>query len=173
MRKITKTSRITLMLFFLMAAVSLSMSKRQIKYPFGLKHGMDPSSAITVIQSLGARIYKKTNRAISANYDKDFNSVKIHTIDLQFQDDKLIRVTLKTDGEKSNAAHEQRLDKITQFIKSTYDVPDRSYKAPNNNGTDIKLRFVNRYQDGSYEILIYSYNLNDQYYLSLNYEKFF
>lgn len=161
------------MLVLLMAAVSLSMSKKQIKYPLGLKHGMDQNSAITAIQSLGARIYKKTNRTISANYDKDFNSVKIHTIDLRFQDDKLIQVTLKTDGEKSDEAHEQRLKKITDFIRANYNVPDRSYNAPNNNGTDIKLRFVNRYQNGSYEILLYSYNLNDQYYLSLNYEKFF
>jgi|GEM_PF-2841292 len=173
MKNLVKITFFSTFLALILAVTALPQSRKPVKYPLGFRHEMSRDSAISVLQSLGAGIIHKSDRAIHAGYNKEFYGVKVSEIDLQFSDDKLKGVTLKTEGLESDEEQARRLQKFTDIIKSKYDVYERSNGPSIDSTTDIKTRFVSRYQDGSYEILIYSYYLNDKYYLSLNFEKFF
>jgi hypothetical protein len=173
MKNLVKITLFSAFLALFIAVTALAQSRKPVKYPLGLRHEMNRDSSITVLHSLGAVIIHKSDRAIHAVYNKEFYGVKVSEIDLQFSDDKLKAVTLKTEGLESDEEQIQRLQKFTDIIKSKYNVYERSNGSSIDSTTDIKTRFVSRYQDGSYEILIYSYYLNDKYYLSLNFEKFF
>jgi len=173
MIKSIKITVFSTLLALVLTATTTPQTKRPIKYPLGFKHEMNRDSALSVLQSLGVGIIHKSDRAIHASYNQEFFGVKISEIDLRFSDDRLKTVTLKTEGLESDEGHARRLQKFTDLIKSKYDVYERSNGSSIDSTTDIKTRFVSRYQDGSYEILIYSYYLNDKYYLTLNYEKFF
>ena len=173
MKNFVKITVFSVFLAITLAATTIPQSKKPVKYPLGFRHEMSRDSAISVLQSLGTEIIHKSDRAIHASYNKEFYGVKVSEIDLRFSDDKLKSVTLKTEGVKSDDWHAERLRKFTEAIKATYNVYEKSNGSSIDSTTDIKTRFVSRYQDGSYEILIYSYYLNDRYYLSLNYEKFF
>ncbi len=173
MKNFVKITVFSVFLAITLAATTMPQSKKPVKYPLGFRHEMSRDSAISVLESLGTRIIHKSDRAIHASYNKEFYGVKVSEIDLRFSDDKLKSVTLKTEGVKSDDWHAERLRKFTEAIKATYNVYEKSNGSSIDSTTDIKTRFVSRYQDGSYEILIYSYYLNDRYYLSLNYEKFF
>jgi hypothetical protein len=82
-------------------------------------------------------------------------------------------VTLKTEGVESDKDNAERLMRFSEAIKATYKVDEKPNGSTVDSTADIKTRFVSRYQDGGYEILVYSYFLNGRYYLTLNFEKFF
>lgn len=153
---------------------SFAVSKKEIRYPFGFKHGMSAETAVKVLKSLDARVIHMDDHSILARYDKDFYGIQIENVYLRFFDGQLKSVSLRTNGEASDKQQENRLRKFTGLIKANYDVDERSNgSSAIDSTTDIKTRFVSRYQDGSYELLIYSYYLDDKYYLTLNFEKFF
>lgn len=160
-------------LALVMVVMASAQAKRPVKYPLGFKHGMSQEAVLKVLKSLDAPVINNTERSIHARYNKRFFGVIIEDIDLEFFDGKLRSVSLRTSGEKSDEVNNKRLQEFTARIKSIYDVDERSNGSSADSTTDIKTRFVSRYENGSYELLIYSYYLDDKYYLSLNYEKFF
>ena len=173
MKTCRKIVGFTLALTISTAGGGFPMSKKQIRYPLGFKHGMSAETAIKVLKSLDARVVSMDSGHIHARYNKKFFGVIIEDIDLRFFDGVLKSVTLRTDGVPTDRGHEKRLKEFSGLIKANYDVDERSGSSSSDSTTDIKSRFVSRYQDGSYELLIYSYYHNDKYYLSLNFEKFF
>jgi hypothetical protein len=173
MKNYAKIIGFALALTIIMASGAFALSKRQIRYPFGFKHGMSAETAMIVLKSLEARIIKMDERSIHAHYNKKYYGVIIEDIDLRFFDGRLKSVTLRTNGEPSDRGHEKRLKEFANLIKANYEVDERSNGSSIDSTTDIKTRFVSRYQDGSYELLIYSYYQDDKYYLTLNFEKFF
>lgn len=168
-----KIGRISTLLMFFTVVTATAVDKKPVKYPLGFNHGMSQESAISVLKSLESRIIHKSDRAIHAHYGKAYYGVKISEIDLRFEDDKLKGVTLKTEGVESDEGNTERLSKFTEAIKATYNVSEKPNGSSVDSTADIKTRFVSRYQDGGYEILVYSYYLNGKYYLTLNFEKFF
>ena len=173
MRNFVKITVFTAFLALFLAMAVAAQPKRPVKYPLGFKHGMNQKATLKVLKSLDAPVVKNSERSIHAHYNKEFYGVVIEDIDLEFFEGKLRSVSLRTAGEKSDKEHDKRLRDFTARIRSIYDVNERSNGSSVDSTTDIKTRFVSRYEDGSYELLIYSYYLDDKYYLSLNYEKFF
>jgi hypothetical protein len=173
MRNFVKITVLSAFLALFLAVAVSAQPKRPVKYPLGFKHGMSQEAVLKVLKSLDAPVIKNSERSIHAHYNKEFFGVVIEDIDLEFFDGKLRSVSLRTTGEESDEDHNKRLLDFTARIRSLYDVDERSNGSSVDSTTDIKTRFVSRYEDGSYELLIYSYYLDDKYYLSLNYEKFF
>jgi hypothetical protein len=173
MRNSFKIGPISALLLLLMAVAAMPLAKKPVKYPLGFNHRMSQDSATAVLQSLGTSIIHKSDRIIHAHYGKEYYGVKISEIDLRFADDKLKGVTLKTEGVESDKDNAERLMRFSEAIKATYKVDEKPNGSTVDSTADIKTRFVSRYQDGGYEILVYSYFLNGRYYLTLNFEKFF
>ncbi|UCC80507.1 MAG: hypothetical protein JSW64_03855 [Candidatus Zixiibacteriota bacterium] len=173
MRNLVKITVFSAILALFLTVAASAQPKRPVKYPLGFKHGMSQEAALKVLKSLEAPVIKDSERSIHAHYNKEFYGVVIEDIDLEFFEGELRSVSLRTAGEKSDEDHNKRLRDFIARIRSIYDVNERPNGSSVDSTTDIKTRFVSRYEDGSYELLIYSYYLDDRYYLSLNYEKFF
>ena len=172
MNKVLKISRISILLIVFTAVSALPVDRKPVSYPLGFSHGMSQEAALSILKGLDSDIIHKSNRAIHAHYGKLYYGVKVSEIDLRFADDKLNGVTLKTEGVESDEGNSERLTKFADAIKATYNVYEKPNDSSVDSTADIKTRFVSRYRDGGYEILIYSYYLNGKYYLTLNFEKF-
>jgi hypothetical protein len=175
MKKLAKIMAFAALLAIIQSVAAIPDAKKPVKYPLGFRHDMSRNEAIRVLQSLEAEIVGRTDQSIHARYGKRYFGIIINDINLQFDDDHLQSVSLRTDGEESDQKNNDRLREFTNLIKAIYDVSERSSGSPSSVDTtsDIRTRFVSRYENGSYEILIYSYYLNDKYYLTFNFEKFF
>lgn len=173
MIKALKISQISMLVILFMTVSALPIDRKPVSYPLGFSHGMSQEEALSVLKGLDSNIIHKSNRAIHAHYGKVYYGVKVSEIDLRFEDDKLRGVTLKTEGVESDEGNSERLTKFAEAIKATYNVYEKPNDSTADSTADIKTRFVSRYRDGGYEILIYSYYLNGKYYLTLNFERFF
>jgi len=173
MKNVLKISRFSLLMVVFMAINAFPIDRKPVSYPLGFSHGMSQEAALSVLKGLDSDIIHKSNRAIHAHYGRVYYGVKVSEIDLRFEDDKLKGVTLKTEGVESDEGNSERLTKFAEAIKATYNVYEKPNDSSADSTADIKTRFVSRYRDGGYEILIYSYYLNGKYYLTLNFEKFF
>ena len=175
MMRFAKITVFSTLLALILSISAFAEYKKPVKYPLGLRHGMNQEDAIAALENIDARIIENSERTIRAHYGKRYFGVIVEDINLHFDDDGLQSVTLRTNGEESDEKNNERLREFSNLIKAIYNVSERSKESTIeiDSTTDIKTRFVSRYDNGSYELLIYSYSVNDKYYLSLNFEKFF
>jgi hypothetical protein len=173
MKNFVKITVFSALLGLILTASAFSEYKKPVKYPLGFRHGMNHEEAEKVLKNLDAEIVENSDRSILALYDKTYFGVKIQDISLRFNDDGLQSVSLRTDGEESDEKNNKRLKEFSKLIRDIYDVNERANGSSIDTTSDIKTRFVSRYENGSYELLVYSFYLKDKYYLTLNFEKFF
>jgi len=174
MRSLNKrifTIAFTIILIFALSGVV--SAKKAVEYPFGFTHGMSQEEALGNLDEIGANVTRTSSSTILADYSHIFDGINVQTIYLRFFDGKLNRVALDSDGVNTSDEHLLRLQSVSDHLKSEYKVFRISNNIPVNDETDLKKRYLCRYQDSTFEILIYSYYENGQYFMSLNFVKIF
>ena len=132
---------------------------------------MSRDAALQQLNKIGATITRSSEAIMTAGYRSEYDGITIVGIYLNFFDDKLTRIALDSEGTTSAEDHRAKLKSVSDYLKLEYDVHRTSNSVPVNDDTDLKRRYICRYQDGNYEVLIYSFYDKEVYSLSLNFVK--
>ena len=155
------------------ALVSDVSAKKAVEYPFSFTHGMSQDEALANLNKLGANVTRTSNSTILADYNREFDGINVVRVYLHFFEGKLTRVALDSDGSESSDEHLEKLQSVSNYLRSVYNVYRTSNSIPVSDETDLKKRYICRFQDSTFEILIYSYYDKGQYFMSLNFVRIF
>jgi hypothetical protein len=161
----------TLAILLVIALSGVVSAKKEVEYPFGFTHGMSQDEALEQLNNIGAVVTRSSEAIITADYRSEFDGITVVGIYMNFFDGKLTRIALDSEVTTSEKEHRDKLRSVSEYLKSVYDVKRTSNSTPISGETDLSKRYICRFQDNGFEVLIYSNFDNGIYSLSLNFVK--